>query len=103
MNAESAPLPASEDLATERLVAVGESAAGGQNAKRSVFDGDAKASPATEARLLQLRNQPQGQQPCPILACWIGRPLGSSGAVPAQKDNGNHHIPNTNHNNDNDE
>ena len=75
MNTESVPLPAPEDLATERLVAAVQPAIGvvqehlanlaadGQDAKWPVSDGDAKASLATGARLLQLRNQLQGERP----------------------------------------
>jgi hypothetical protein len=95
MNAKSVPLPTPEDLATERLVAAVESAivgiqerlpnlaAGGQDAKWSVSD---------LVKLLQLRTQLQGQRQRTIFACWVDDPLGSRGAVAAQRDIRNAHI-----------
>jgi hypothetical protein len=83
MNAKSSRLPTPEDLATERLVAAVESAIDGiqqrlpnlatdtQDAKWSVSDGDAKASRATGAGLLQLRTQLQGERPRTIVVRWV--------------------------------
>jgi hypothetical protein len=86
MNANSVPLPTPEDQATARLVTAVESAidgiqgrlpnlaADGQDAKWSVSDGDAKASRATGAGLLQLRDQLQGERARTIFACWVDDP-----------------------------
>ena len=75
MRAKSTPLPAQEDPATEQLVAAIESAIGGrrerlanfaadgQDAIWSVSDSDAKAPLATGAKLLQVRDRLQEEQP----------------------------------------
>jgi hypothetical protein len=83
MRAKSTPLPAPQDRATPQLVAALESAVGGmqerlanfaadgQDAKWSVADGDAKASLATGAKLLQLHDQLQEEQPRMITVRWV--------------------------------
>jgi len=100
MDAKSVPRPTPQDLSTERLLAAVQSAIGGiqerlpdlaadtQDAKWLVSDGDAKASRATGARLLQLRHQLQGERPRTIFACWV------DGLVDAPRD-----LPSSNHNN----
>jgi hypothetical protein len=77
MNAKSAPLPSPEDLATERLVAAVESAIDGiqQRLPDLAADGqDAKWSVSDLVRLLDLRNQLQGERPRTIYACWVDDP-----------------------------
>ena len=84
MYAKSVPLPTPEDLATERLVAAVESAIAGLQerlANLAADSQDAKWSVSDLVRLLQLRNQLQGERPRTILACWVDDPLGSRGAV----------------------
>ena len=83
MRAKSTPLPAPQDRATPQLVAALESAVGGmqerlanfaadgQDAIWSVSDSDAKASLATGAKLLQLRDQLQEEQPRMITVRWV--------------------------------
>jgi len=102
MNAKSVPLPAPEDLATERLAAAVESAIGGiqeRLANLAANGHDAKWSVSDLVRLLQLRNQLQGERPRTIRACWVDDPLGSRGAV--QRNIGNHNV--GNHNNSDDQ
>jgi hypothetical protein len=77
MNAESPPPPTPEDLAAERLVAAVESAIGGIQERLSnlAADGqDAKWSVSDLVRLLELRNQLQGERPRTIFACWVDNP-----------------------------
>jgi hypothetical protein len=79
MNAESVPPPTPEDLAAERLVAAVESAIGGiqERLANLAADGqDAKWSVSDLVRLLQLRNQLQGERPRTIFACWVDDPHG---------------------------
>ena len=83
MNAKSVPLPTPEDLTTERLVAAVESAIGAiqERLANIAADGqDAKWSLSDLVRLLQLRNQLQGERPRKIFSCWVDDPrdLGSN-------------------------
>ena len=83
MNTKPDPLPTPEDQATERLVAAVESAIGGiqerlanfaadgQDAIWSVSDSDAKAPLATGAKLLQVRDRLQEEQPRMITVRWV--------------------------------
>jgi hypothetical protein len=74
MNAKSVPLPTAEDLATERLVAAVESAIVGiqeRLANLAADTQDAKWSVSDLVRLLQLRNQLQGERPRTIFAYWV--------------------------------
>ena len=77
MRAKSTPLPAPQDRATPQLVAALESAVGGMQERLANFaaDGqDAKWSVSDLVRLLQLRDQLQGEQPCTIRAYWVDDP-----------------------------
>ena len=77
MNAKSLPPPTPEDLATERLVAAVESAIGviQERLANLASDGhDAKWSASDLVRLLQLRNQLQGERPRTIRAYWVDNP-----------------------------
>jgi hypothetical protein len=77
MKSISVPPSASEDLATERLVAAVESAIGVfQERLASLADKnqDAKWSVSDLVRLLQLRNQLQGERPHTIRAYWVDDP-----------------------------
>jgi hypothetical protein len=77
MNAKSVPLPASEDLATERLLAAVESAIDGiqERLANLASEGqDAQWSVSDLVKLLQLRNQLQGQRPRTIRVCWVDDP-----------------------------
>jgi hypothetical protein len=79
MNAKPVPLPTSEDLATERLIAAVESAIDGiqERLANLAADGqDAKWSVSDLVRLLQLRDQLQGERPRTIRAYWVDDPLG---------------------------
>ena len=74
MNAKSTPLPTPEDLATERLLAAVESAIGGLQerlANLAAEGPDAKWSVSDLIRLLQLRDQLQGQRPRTVTARWV--------------------------------
>ena len=79
MNANSVPPPTPEDLATERLVAAVESAIGAiQERLATLAEGsqDTKWSVSDLVKLLQLRNQLEGERPRTILAFWADhRPL----------------------------
>jgi hypothetical protein len=77
MNAESVPLPAPEDLATERLIVAVESAITGLQERLAniAADGqDAKWSVSDLVKLLQLRDQLHGERPRTIFACWVDNP-----------------------------
>ena len=77
MNAKSAPLPTPEDLATERLTTAVESAIDGMQerlANLAAEGQDAKWSVSDLVRLLQLRDQLQGEQPTTIRAYWVDDP-----------------------------
>ena len=77
MYAESVPIPTPEDLATEQLVAAVESAIAGLQERLAniAVDGqDAKWSVSDLVRLLQLRNQLQGERPRTIFARWVDHP-----------------------------
>jgi hypothetical protein len=77
MNAESVPLPTPQDLATGRLVAAVESAIAGLQERLAniAADGqDAKWSVSDLVRLLQLRDQLQGERSRTIFACWVDNP-----------------------------
>ena len=76
MNAKSIPrlTPTPEDLATERLVAAVESAIAAMQERLANLDDDdpnTKWSVSDLVRLLQLRNQLQGERPRTIFACWV--------------------------------
>jgi hypothetical protein len=74
MNVKPVPLPTPEDLATERLLAAVESAIGAIQERLDNFaaDGqDAKWSVSDLVRLVQLRDQLQGERPRTIFARWI--------------------------------
>jgi hypothetical protein len=74
MNTRSVPPPTPEDLAAERLAAAVESAIGGiQERLANLATGgqDAKWSVSDLVRLLQLRNQLQGERPRIIFAGWV--------------------------------
>jgi hypothetical protein len=74
MNTIQAPLPTPEDQASERLVAAVESAIGGLQERLANIAGedpDAKWSISDLVRLLQLREQLQGQRPRTITARWV--------------------------------
>jgi hypothetical protein len=75
MDAKSAPMP--EDLAAERLVAAVESAIGGiqeRLANLASNGQDTKWSVSDLVRLLQLRDQPQGERPRNICVQWVDDP-----------------------------
>ena len=77
MRAKSTPIPAPEDLATEQLVAAVESAIGGiqeRLANLAAEGQDAKWSVSDLVRLLQLRDQLQGERPRTIRAYWVDDP-----------------------------
>jgi predicted metal-dependent hydrolase len=77
MNAKSVRLPTPEDLATERLVAAVQSAIGviQERLANLAADGqDANWSVSDLVRLLQLRNQLQGERPRTVFACWVDDP-----------------------------
>ena len=77
MNARPVPILTPEDLATERLVAAVESAICGirERLPNLADDGpDAKWSVSDLVKLLQLRNQLQGERPRTIFACWVDDP-----------------------------
>jgi hypothetical protein len=77
MNAKSVPLPSPDDLATERLITAVESAIDGMQQRLASLaaDGqDAKWSVSDLVRLLDLRNQLQGQRPRTIRAYWVDDP-----------------------------
>jgi hypothetical protein len=77
MNAKPAPVPTPEDLATERLVAAVESGIDGIQTRLANFayDGpDAKWSVSDLIRLLQLRDQLQGERPRTTCAYWVDDP-----------------------------
>jgi hypothetical protein len=83
MNTKSVPPPTPEELAAERLVAAVESAIGGiQERLANLATGgqDAKWSVSDLVRLLQLRNQLQGERPRTIFAGWVDdlRSMGNS-------------------------
>jgi hypothetical protein len=89
MNANSVPPLTPEELATERLVAAVESAIGviQEGLTNLAADGqDAKWSVSDLVRLLQLRNQLQGERPLIKRVYWVDNPRD---------------IGNNNHNNDN--
>jgi hypothetical protein len=88
MNTKSAPRPAPEDLAAERLSAAVESAIGViQKRLANLADDnqDAKWSVSDLVRLLQLRNQLQGERPRTICAYWVDDPPRSRGAISIQR------------------
>ena len=75
MNAKSVPTP--EDLAAERLAAAVESAIGviQERLANLAADGqDSKWSVSDLVKLLQLRDQLQGERPRPIFAYWVDDP-----------------------------
>ena len=77
MNTKSIPLPTPEDLAAERLVAAVKSAIGGlQGRLANIADEgpDAKWSVSDLIRLLELRDQLQGQRPRSIHVWWVDDP-----------------------------
>ena len=77
MNAKPALLPTPEDLAAERLLAAVESAIAGLQERLANIaseDKDAKWSVSDLLKLLQLRNQLQGERPRTILARWVEDP-----------------------------
>src|SRR5580658_7218678 len=77
MNAKSIPPPTPEDLATEKLITAVESAIDGiqeRLANLAAEGQDAKWSVSDLVRLLQLRDQLQGEQPCTIRAYWVDDP-----------------------------
>jgi hypothetical protein len=77
MNAKPVPLPTPEDLATERLIAAVESAIDGiqgRLANLAAEGQDAKWSVSDLVRLLQLRDQLQGERPTTIRAYWVDDP-----------------------------
>jgi len=91
MNANSVPLPTPEDLATERLVSAVESAITGLQERLAniATDGqDAKWSVSDLIRLLQLRDQLQGERPRTIFACWVDNPPDPSDNNNDQQENG---------------
>ena len=93
MDTKSVPLPTPEDLATERLVAAVQSAIGviQERLANLAADGqDAKWSVSDLVRLLQLRDQLQGERPRTIRAYWVDDP----------DDIGNNIGHNIGHNND---
>ena len=74
MNRVSDPLPTQEDQATERLVAAVESAIGELQERLANIANegpDAKWSVSDLIRLLQLRDQLQGQRPRNITVRWV--------------------------------
>ncbi len=74
MNANPVPIPTPEDQATEPLLAAVNSAIGGlQERLANIADHspDAKWSVSDLIRLLQLRDQLQGQRPRTITARWV--------------------------------
>jgi hypothetical protein len=74
MNEKSTLLPTPEDLADERLAAAVESAIGGMQERLAnlAHEGqDAKWSVSDLIRLLDLRNQLQGQRPRTVTARWV--------------------------------
>ena len=74
MNTKSAPLPTPEDQAAERLEAAVESAIGGLQERLAniATDGpDTKWSVSDLIKLLQLRDQLQGERPRTITARWV--------------------------------
>ena len=93
MHAKPVPHPTPEDLATERLIGAVESAIGGiqERLANLATDGqDAKWSVSDLVRLLQLRDQLQGERPRTIFACWVDDP----------RDLGINHLPGSNPNDD---
>ena len=74
MNAKPAPLPTSDDLATERLVTAVESGIDGiQTRLTNIADDgpEAKWSLSDLIRLLQLRHQLQGERPRTLTVRWV--------------------------------
>jgi hypothetical protein len=74
MDTKSALLPTPEELAAERLVAAVEAAIGGLQERLGNIDAagpDAKCSVSDLVRLLQLRDQLQGERPRTVRACWV--------------------------------
>ena len=85
MNAKPVPHPTPQDLATERLVAAVESAIAAiqERLANLATDGqDAKWSVSDLVRLLQLRDQLQGERPRTIFACWVDDPRDLAGQQP---------------------
>src|SRR5580658_2122532 len=77
MNAKSIPPPTPEDLATEKLITAVESAIDGiqeRLANLAANGEDAKWSVSDLVRLLQLRDQLQGERPRIITARWVDDP-----------------------------
>ena len=77
MDAKSVPFPTPEDLATERLVAPVESAIAvipERLTNLAAEDQSAKWSVSDLIRLLELRDQLQGQRPRTIHVCWVADP-----------------------------
>jgi len=82
MNTISVPLPTPVDLATEHLVAAIDSAIGGMQERLANLAADgpnAKWSVSDLVRLLQLRNQLQGERPCTVIARWVDGPRDDNG------------------------
>ena len=74
MNTKPVPLPTPEDLAAERLVAAVVSAIGGIQERLpnlAADDKNAKWSVSDLVKLLNLRDQLQGERPRTILARWV--------------------------------
>jgi hypothetical protein len=77
MKTNSAPRSTRENLATESLVTAVESAIVGIEQRLPYLAADtpnAKCSVSDLAKLLQLREQLQGQRPRTIRVCWVDDP-----------------------------
>ena len=77
METKSTPLPTPENQATGRLLAAVESGIGGVKERVAGIanaNPDAKWSVSDLIRLLELRDQLQGQRPRTIHVCWVADP-----------------------------